>query len=321
MSFKLIRFCWCNIHVIFKISLMISLREKEIIDSKFSDRLPSRQDYLPQYSLEKIQQEQIASCPFREKVVCSICLSVFSDPRTLNCGHTYCWDCIKDWVKAKRDCPQCKSKVTNINKIKKNVMVNDLIDDLPVNCPSHEYDTLKRCKETLTVRQLEKHWNSCPYIQFECKCKALILSSKYLESSTTCNCPYMACKYCNCQYQERLIRYHTDCCKREEAKCKLCGNFYGRGFKEEHEKNECFSFCPYREYGCEQPRMSGKNVEAHLKEAENEHKLLLLKKTNPKAFELLTEKTNEINNEFAAGNRMIGKVDPGNLLIFIDITQ
>ena len=47
---------------------------------------------------------------------CSICTEVFTDPRVLPCGHTYCLKCIKAWGDQqsgdKLACPVCMKEFT-----------------------------------------------------------------------------------------------------------------------------------------------------------------------------------------------------------------
>ena len=44
---------------------------------------------------------------------CPICTEVYTDPRVLPCGHTYCLKCMKTWSKGKHPgnkvaCPHCR---------------------------------------------------------------------------------------------------------------------------------------------------------------------------------------------------------------------
>lgn len=39
---------------------------------------------------------------------CMLCLSPMVDPSAANCGHTFCWECIVDWVREHPECPLCR---------------------------------------------------------------------------------------------------------------------------------------------------------------------------------------------------------------------
>ncbi|KAJ1667268.1 E3 ubiquitin ligase [Coemansia sp. RSA 1646] len=40
---------------------------------------------------------------------CSICLEPFSQPHSLGCGHTFCMECLKQWLAQSMQCPTCRS--------------------------------------------------------------------------------------------------------------------------------------------------------------------------------------------------------------------
>ena len=41
---------------------------------------------------------------------CSICLNEITIKATMPCGHSFCSDCILDWMKKKMNCPNCRMK-------------------------------------------------------------------------------------------------------------------------------------------------------------------------------------------------------------------
>ena len=47
---------------------------------------------------------------------CAICSELFVDATTLNCCHSFCEYCIQEWKKRKGDCPNCRKKITSMNK-------------------------------------------------------------------------------------------------------------------------------------------------------------------------------------------------------------
>ena len=54
-----------------------------------------------------------------EKVpICPICLNSCNFPSTPdNCGHIYCYRCLKSWSKNKKICPLCRRFFSKILKI------------------------------------------------------------------------------------------------------------------------------------------------------------------------------------------------------------
>ena len=57
---------------------------------------------------------------------CVICCHIFTDPRVLPCGHTFCFKCISN---NKNQCPRCRSEWSH--PLKKNFVLSNFIDSLP----------------------------------------------------------------------------------------------------------------------------------------------------------------------------------------------
>lgn len=56
--------------------------------------------------------ENMASASLAEDLTCSICLSVFTDPVILLCGHSFCRDCISVSLSKQPHCPNCRTPVS-----------------------------------------------------------------------------------------------------------------------------------------------------------------------------------------------------------------
>ncbi|XP_078581862.1 tripartite motif-containing protein 2-like [Branchiostoma floridae x Branchiostoma japonicum] len=50
---------------------------------------------------------------FKEELTCSICLELFTRPKVLPCGHTFCQDCLQDLASRRvpLQCPNCRQQV------------------------------------------------------------------------------------------------------------------------------------------------------------------------------------------------------------------
>lgn len=53
----------------------------------------------------------MASASYTEDLTCPVCLSIFTDPVILLCGHSFCRECITLSLKSQHQCPQCRATV------------------------------------------------------------------------------------------------------------------------------------------------------------------------------------------------------------------
>ncbi|CAG8725893.1 9639_t:CDS:2 [Cetraspora pellucida] len=56
---------------------------------------------------------QADSKRFKPGLTCVICIEYMSNPCTISCGHTFCYQCLYDWVKIRKECPTCRVKITS----------------------------------------------------------------------------------------------------------------------------------------------------------------------------------------------------------------
>ncbi|XP_029973981.1 nuclear factor 7, ovary-like [Salarias fasciatus] len=89
----------------------------------------------------------MASSLLAEDLTCSVCLSVFTDPVTLQCGHSFCRRCAGEVLAVQPRCPQCcRAVVTEAQDLPSSLILKSLAEkargarglqaaDL---CPEHE---------------------------------------------------------------------------------------------------------------------------------------------------------------------------------------
>ncbi|XP_073714406.1 tripartite motif-containing protein 16-like protein [Misgurnus anguillicaudatus] len=86
-----------------------------------------------------------ASVPLaQDQFSCSICLDLLKNPVTINCGHSYCMNCITGYWDQKRvySCPQCRQTFTTRPVLGKNTMLDEVVEKLKMTklqdaCPDH----------------------------------------------------------------------------------------------------------------------------------------------------------------------------------------
>ncbi|XP_056597240.1 E3 ubiquitin-protein ligase TRIM39-like [Triplophysa dalaica] len=72
-----------------------------------------------------------SSDPMTERLLCSICLEVFSDPVSTPCGHNFCKICLNKYWNNSEDyrCPNCKETFKQRPDLKINTTLRELVDE------------------------------------------------------------------------------------------------------------------------------------------------------------------------------------------------
>ncbi|KAG8540379.1 hypothetical protein GDO81_019413 [Engystomops pustulosus] len=92
----------------------------------------------------------MASADLREELLCSICLSLYTDPVTLRCGHNFCRVCIGQYLNAQdrsRDysCPECRTVYRRRPALQRNITLRNVVERVRSTEPSNEEITGIRC--------------------------------------------------------------------------------------------------------------------------------------------------------------------------------
>ncbi|XP_066445501.1 E3 ubiquitin/ISG15 ligase TRIM25-like [Eleutherodactylus coqui] len=92
----------------------------------------------------------MASAAVRDELLCSICLSLYTDPVTLRCGHNFCRGCI-DQVLNIQDgsgvfsCPECRAEFRKRPALRRNVTLHNVAERVLSTQPHQEEITGIRC--------------------------------------------------------------------------------------------------------------------------------------------------------------------------------
>lgn len=101
---------------------------------------------------------------------CSLCMQPFRAPVSAGCGHTFCQECISQWVMHSATCPTCRNRTQakEFQPISIRVVINQL-ERLRMKC--------KRCNQANIERgNINEHEKRCPNQSVSCpafdiKCK------------------------------------------------------------------------------------------------------------------------------------------------------
>ncbi|XP_075061040.1 E3 ubiquitin/ISG15 ligase TRIM25-like [Mixophyes fleayi] len=127
----------------------------------------------------------MASATVREELDCSICLSIYTDPVTLRCGHNFCRVCIDRVLNAQKGfgvytCPECKVKFKNNPALQRNITlcnkVRNFLSTRPdqgdsvifcsycVDCPVPAAKSCLHCEASLCDNHLRVHSKSAEHV-------------------------------------------------------------------------------------------------------------------------------------------------------------
>ena len=89
-------------------------------------------------------------------LICYICKKVFNNPVLIDCGHTFCYSCLKQKLKENGDyCPKCHEKNNSLN-ISRDLMAYNLVMELEVSC-----NNVGKCPWVGHLSELVSHQNMC----------------------------------------------------------------------------------------------------------------------------------------------------------------
>ncbi len=95
-----------------------------------------------------------------EDIKCGICLGVLNNPLvTQCCQQSYCFDCINEWIKNSKTCPNCRKGLTKTKLIPPPRFSSNLIEKLDIYC---DYKQMG-CNQGLKLGQLSQHLKSCAF--------------------------------------------------------------------------------------------------------------------------------------------------------------
>ncbi|XP_063787112.1 E3 ubiquitin/ISG15 ligase TRIM25-like isoform X2 [Pseudophryne corroboree] len=85
----------------------------------------------------------MASADLRQELNCSICLSIYTDPVTLTCGHNFCRVCIDRVLDTQRGsgaytCPECRAQFKKRPALIRSIALCNIVERFPSTQPDRE---------------------------------------------------------------------------------------------------------------------------------------------------------------------------------------
>ncbi|XP_077123023.1 E3 ubiquitin/ISG15 ligase TRIM25-like [Ranitomeya variabilis] len=158
----------------------------------------------------------MASAGLRKELECSICLTLYTDPVTLRCGHNFCRDCI-DQVLNTRDgsgdysCPECREKFQGRPALIRNITLSNVVENFRSTEPHQEEITGICC--TYCFHSPVPAVKSCLHCEASLCEKHLKLHSKSPEHVLTD--PSTSLENRKCSAHKKILEYYCT----EDAAC------------------------------------------------------------------------------------------------------
>ena len=116
-------------------------------------------------------------------LICSICLNIYDNAITTECGHTFCRQCLHKWIEDNHSvCPECRKEFSRkrsnelaVNDISvfilnhvfsRNLKINAIINELYLKC---DFD-FNGCQEFIELGLFQTHLKNCEH-RFCKKCR------------------------------------------------------------------------------------------------------------------------------------------------------
>ncbi|XP_029352299.1 E3 ubiquitin-protein ligase rnf8 isoform X2 [Echeneis naucrates] len=100
----------------------------------------------------KAQKEEVVTQVtevLENELQCIICSELFIEAVILNCAHSFCCDCIKQWRKKKNECPICRQPIQSQTRcLALDNCINSMVDNLSLD--------MKTRRQTLITERKEK---------------------------------------------------------------------------------------------------------------------------------------------------------------------
>ncbi|XP_063807457.1 E3 ubiquitin/ISG15 ligase TRIM25-like [Pseudophryne corroboree] len=170
----------------------------------------------------------MASADLRKELDCSICLSIFTDPVTLRCGHNFCRVCIDRVLDTQEgtgvySCPDCRAECKERPALIQNVTLCNIVGNFLSIEPDQE-ETGIFC--TYCVDSPVPAAKSCLHCEASLCDKHLRVHSKSAEH-VLCD-PTTALGYRKCSVHKKVLEYY---CTEDAAcvcvSCSLAGEHRG----------------------------------------------------------------------------------------------
>ena len=182
--------------------------------------------------------------------LCAICREVCREAVSINCGHTFCNECMnKSSQYYHNQCPQCRAIILNVVPA---FAVRMEINGCHLTCSFKE----KGCEFITSVSRMSDHEKECEYRLVPCTlCHELVVRKEAaIHERDTCKQRRIACPVCDQGIPfEGMNTHRLVTCPEETLQCVYCITHECPRKSLVKHYEVCPKIrvpCPYRKYGC-----------------------------------------------------------------------
>ncbi|KAI1610798.1 hypothetical protein EDD37DRAFT_631272 [Exophiala viscosa] len=205
-------------------------------------------------------------------LMCPICHVPFLDPVVLDCDHTFCNSCLKEYREGsgngpRSECPTCRTFLSAGPRKASRLIVN-MCNEIKVRCPNED------CEEIVLRGVVEYHAvRECQHQKFQCpdpQCGKVVKKKNYVPNQ----CIHTSNIECDCGAVIQLGRggwrkHKDEECPNTVVKCQNCDEqMVAEDHSEERTSHVCNhddrQACPGRTYGC-LDEVTAEDLDAHVK--------------------------------------------------------
>ncbi|KAG9466506.1 hypothetical protein GDO78_016562 [Eleutherodactylus coqui] len=174
----------------------------------------------------------MATADLRDELRCSICLSTFTDPVTLRCGHNFCRVCMDEFLKTQNgagvySCPECRAVFLERPVLQRNVTLHNVAERILSSQPHQEEITGIRC--TYCIHSPVPAVKSCLHCEASLCDNHLRVHSKAAEHVLTE--PSANLEDRKCSVHKKILEYY--CTEDDACICVYCSAGHHRGHRVE----------------------------------------------------------------------------------------
>ncbi|XP_075134270.1 nuclear factor 7, brain-like [Leptodactylus fuscus] len=162
----------------------------------------------------------MASADLRDELTCSICLSLYTDPVTLKCGHNFCRECIEEVLDTQTEsvgysCPQCRAEFQERPLLQRNTTLRNIAEHFISREEQQECEIFcTYCVHTTVVASKTCLW--CEASLCDLHLKAHNKSPEHVLIQ-----PTKSFRNRRCSEHQKILMYY--CTEDAECLCVSCG--------------------------------------------------------------------------------------------------